>query len=205
VIEPPLTAPDLTARSVEQVPLAPSIAAPDAPLIGDSALPAPGAIWTVETVDSAGNAGQHSSLALDTAGHLHVGYYDQSSASLRYAYFDGASWVTQTVDSTADVGQYASLSLDASNRPHVSYYDADNTALKYAHWNGSSWIVTTVDNTGDVGQYTSLALDDAGRPHISYHRADTYTELKYAYRVGSGGNCGPNNSCIVFYSVLKYF
>jgi hypothetical protein len=45
--------------------------------------------WYTETVDSAGNVGQYSSLALDDSGSLHIAYYDASRGRLKYAYHAG--------------------------------------------------------------------------------------------------------------------
>jgi hypothetical protein len=43
------------------------------------------ATWQVETVESAGDVGQHISLALDGDGYPHLSYYDVGSRDLRYA------------------------------------------------------------------------------------------------------------------------
>ena len=94
---------------------------------------------------------------LDSADHLHVGYYDASNTALRYAAFDGATWVTTTVDNSGSVGQHASLDLDDSEYPHISYYESE-AGLRHAHWNGSSWLNEPVDYSADVGEYSSLAI-----------------------------------------------
>ena len=55
-----------------------------------------------------------------------------------------------------------------------------------------TWNRQTVDwSEQSIGFYTSLALDSSGRPHISYcgqmeSFPVRYTELKYAFRIGSG-------------------
>jgi PKD repeat protein len=141
--------------------------------------------WIIQTVDSTGNAGQDTSLALDSSGFPRISYYDVSESALKYAQWDGSAWDIQTVDNSADVGNYTSLALDSSDRPHISYYDVSDTALKYAEWDGSAWDIQTVDNSADVGRYTSLALDSSGTPHISYFdRTDCV--LKYAVWDGAG-------------------
>jgi len=144
-----------------------------------------GSIWTIETVDDAGDAGRYSSMAIAADGTLHVSYYEQGGGDLRYARSGGSSWITETVDGVGNVGQYSSLDLDTSAYPHIAYYSVDDGALKYVHWNGLSWAVTTVDNAGDVGQYASLAVDANDVPHISYYSATGLGNLKYAHLDGA--------------------
>jgi hypothetical protein len=136
--------------------------------------------WSVETVDSTGDVGQHASLALDTGGNPRIAYYDATNKDLNYIEWSGAWGTPQVVDSAGDVGQYASLKLDASGNPRIAYYDAIGKNLKYAERNGS-WTVETVDDaSNDVGQYASLALDpDDSHPYIAYYDA-TGGDLKYA-------------------------
>ena len=135
--------------------------------------------WSTETVDSTGNVGRHTSIAIDSSNNPHISYYDETNDDLKYAYYDG-SWHTETVDSTGDVGEYTSIALDSSNNPHISYHDIMNADLEYAYHDGSSWYIETVDYFHDVGFINSIALDSSNNPHISYFDYTNY-DLKYAY------------------------
>ncbi|CUS06283.1 exported protein of unknown function [Candidatus Promineifilum breve] len=158
--------------------------------------------WDIETVDSDGIPGYHTSLALDAAGNPRISYSEVGGDDLKYAAWNGTSWDIATVDSAGDVGDYTSLALDSAGRPRISYHDFTNGDLKYAAWDGSSWVVETVDSAGVVGQFTSLALDATGRPRISYRHFNN-GDLKYAAwngsswdieTVDSAGDVGPYTS-----------
>jgi hypothetical protein len=76
--------------------------------------------WTNETVDEyGGDAGEFSSLAFDSAGHPHIGYYRaQTPYSLKYATWDGSAWQTQYVDQD-NSGSWLSLALDSNETEPV--------------------------------------------------------------------------------------
>lgn len=136
--------------------------------ICSNALAALPAGWDIQTVDSAGDVGLFTCLALDSTDRPKISYWVGTNGNLKYASWDGSSWDIQTVDSAGN-GMFNSLALDSVDRPKISYWDYSNDDLKYASWNGSSWDIQTIDSAGSVGLSTCLALDSAGRPRISYY------------------------------------
>jgi len=91
-----------------------------------------GISWEIETVDTDGDTGYHTSIALDSSDYPHISHTDIGRWDLKYAKFNGTGWEIEVIDTYGDVGEYTSIALDASGYPHISYYDSTNKALKYA-------------------------------------------------------------------------
>ena len=155
--------------------------------------------WKIETVDGGsiyeGTVGMWTSIALDSGGNPHIGYYSLQSHCVKYARWTGSAWNIETVDDTSsDVGEWLSLALDSGDNPHISYSEwtaitgEPEGNLKYARWTGSEWSIETVDSTGDTGFCTSLALDSGDNPHISYLFRGRTRDVKYARWTGSAWN-----------------
>ena len=91
--------------------------------------------WSIETVDSTGDVGELTSMALDSNGYPHISYSDITKRYLKYAKWTGSAWSNETVDSDGNVGGGSSIALDSNGHPHISYYDITNHDIKYAKWN----------------------------------------------------------------------
>ncbi len=147
--------------------------------------------WHIQIVD---NGGEFTSLAVDSAGIVHVAYNDAVTLQLKYWRKNQGQTSTQFIDQSTNKGgfsYYNSLKVDRQGVPHVSYYDYRNPDgsvsddLKYAYLSGSTWVTETIDGNQDRGKYNSLALDANGEPQISYF--DSSGKLLYAKRnAGSG-------------------
>jgi hypothetical protein len=142
--------------------------------------------WTFETVDSEGDVGKFSSLALTSNSLARIAYWDATNMDLKCAAkTPSGSWLIMTVDSEGRVGEYPSLTLRPNGVPCISYEDQTNGDLKFAEWVGGSWSIETVDTPGwdetDVGYQSSIAYFNRF-PHISYFDY-TNGDLKYAKKV----------------------
>jgi predicted regulator of Ras-like GTPase activity (Roadblock/LC7/MglB family) len=143
---------------------------------------------TITTVDSAGQVGIYTSIAVGADNLPVVSYYDVTNGDLKVAHCGDASCsagnTITTVDSAEWVGQYTSIVVGADGLPVISYYDNANQDLKVAHCGiancSSGNTITTVDFGGDVGWWTSIAVGADGLPVISYFDV-TNGDLKVAH------------------------
>jgi hypothetical protein len=132
--------------------------------------------WQQETVASHDNdrwgEDYRSSLAVDSAGRIHLAYQSVSGnyssaptlvGPLQYALADSAGWQRETVDRSAKAGLGSSLALDAAGRPVISY-SADGLWL--ADFDAGQWGLAMLDPLGATA--TSLSLDAGGQRRIAY-------------------------------------
>lgn len=132
------------------------------------------------TVDSEGNVGEYSSIAIDGQDKIHIAYYEGfPEYDLKYATNSSGSWICSTLDSAGSIGEYSSLAVDSQDHIHISYYDILNGDLKYATNSSGSWVCSTLDSADNVGEFSSIAADSQNYIHISYYDI-TNGNLKYA-------------------------
>ncbi|MDA0300773.1 MAG: hypothetical protein O3B40_10150, partial [Actinobacteria bacterium] len=139
------------------------------------------------TVDSAGDVGRYTSIAIRDNGNPVISYYAAANTALKVAACTtadctGTPTIT-TVDSAGDVGRYTSIAIGDNGYPVISYIDRDNTALKVAACTTNDCTgtptITTVDSAVGIGVFTSIAIGDNGYPVIAYYESAN-TALKVA-------------------------
>ena len=140
--------------------------------------------WRATIIDSTGNVGRYSSLAIASNGTIYILYLNDDGRILRLATVVGGSPSFEVVAGPGAFVGDTSLALDARGDLHISYYDGNSTYVRYGHRaaSGGPWNFTSVD-IGYFEGYNRLALDTLGAPRIAYTTlSDT---LRYAYLSGS--------------------
>lgn len=139
---------------------------------------------TVKTV------GQHSDIAVDATGAVHLSYYDATSKDLRLAFLpDCDSSCTKASCSSAGASCGVmfdacggTLSCGSCNFPKLC---GGGTAPASCGCTTGAWRIETVDTPGSTGSYTSVAVDSKGGVHIAYYD-ESRKDLRHAYRAQGG-------------------
>ena len=87
-------------------------------------------VWVVETLDSTGDVGRNSAIAIDLAGNLHVSYGDATNSKLKYANNTSGAWKLYTIDN-ASPWPKTSIAVDSTNKIHISH-SGINPSIKHS-------------------------------------------------------------------------
>jgi len=182
--------------------------------------PPPSGDWNIYTIDSSGDTGENTSIAIDSNDKVHISYRDDSYNTLKYATNVSGSWSTYTVDNSVIVGDnITSIAVDSDNKAHIAYHENTNVDLRYATNVSGAWNIISVDTAGWVGNDPAIAVDLQGKVHISYTRYGLGAGgLRYAtnssgdwelYTVDDGGSgtsiaVGSDNNVHISYAQYNY-
>ena len=130
------------------------------------------------TLDSSGDVGYFTSVAIGQDGAPIVAYQDAGSAntSVKFVQCDRTCSnpvLPRRLDTSAAVGSYLSMALGIDGNPVISYWDATNKDLKFfaclnAACSAAGQSPVTLDNVGDVGTHTEITIGKFGYPVITY-------------------------------------
>ena len=134
--------------------------------------------FTLTTVDSAGDVGQQSSIAIGTDGLPVVAYSDDTNDDLKVAHCGNLTCTagnTLTKVDTGEAGLDPSIAIGADGLPVVSYQGNPSGDLKVAHCGNVTCTagntLTTVDSDGGGG---SITIGADGLPVVSYSGGDNH-------------------------------
>ncbi|MED5497070.1 MAG: putative Ig domain-containing protein, partial [Candidatus Thermoplasmatota archaeon] len=99
--------------------------------------------WDKVSVDTTGNVGYYTSIAIDSNDAVHISYLDFTNIDLKYATCSSgcttaSNWDIVSVDTTGNVGYWTSIAIDSNDAVHISYYDSGYDDLKYIVLDSSS-------------------------------------------------------------------
>ena len=154
--------------------------------------------WSCEIVDSAGDVGKYSSIAIDPTDNLPIiSYYDATNRALKLAVRTVFSWQFKTIydPDLVSAGLFTSMKLGSVDKIRIAFYVSNlmgDDSLWYAKYvgggtgncGGNDYQCVPINSGDQVGKYASLALDSSDRPRIAYYDGG-YGFLKYAYYDGS--------------------
>jgi hypothetical protein len=131
---------------------------------------------TPRTLDSMGDVGNSSSIAIGADCNPIISYSDFTNNDLKIIKCQNQSCslvdFPRTLDSTGDVGTNLSIAIGTDGYPIISYLDGfpnyDLKIVKCHHPFCIDFDTRTLDSSGDVGGYTSIAIGTDGKPIISY-------------------------------------
>jgi hypothetical protein len=104
-----------------------------------------GSQWTTTTVQPVlprtGALRGRTPFALDSEGHPHLVYFDNNTATVTYASYDGIEWSREVLSTTS--GGYCAIILTGGDAPIVAFYDTEDRDLKVLLYQDPGWKVTT--------------------------------------------------------------
>jgi len=153
---------------------------------GDAACDATGRVIT--SVDTTGDVGQNTSIALGTDGFARISYYDATNVSLKFVQCTDAACSSGhrniTFVDNGNTGRYSTIAMGTDGFARIGYFDGANAWLKYVKCTNAACttksMLTADSGPGNynVGQYASIAVGTDGWARISYFRSDTNSDLK---------------------------
>lgn len=151
------------------------------------------ASWRLVALDTTGNIGSSSSVAVGSNNRVHIAYRDdrQQLPRLRYATClapcaDLTSFRFATIDqSSLGVGIAPQIVVGADGSINITYYDFVSAFLRYAECSAAdcavdgNWSVGTIDNGPFVGRSSALQVNAAGLRQVVYQDS-LLARLRYA-------------------------
>jgi hypothetical protein len=123
--------------------------------------------WNLERVETAGDTGWYTSIALDALGNPFIAFVDGDNQTVNVAHRSGGVWTSERVDGPGQFNGNTNIAIGTNGTVQVGYYDLRGKAVKYAVRSGSGWRNSVVDS-GLPDGFLRLVLDAAGRPVFAY-------------------------------------
>ena len=166
--------------------------------------------WVDSTADYTDQAGEWSSIVVDSNGYVHVVHINGGNYQIRHSVYDGTSWNSATIRNCGHMYCWdVDLVIDDNDELHAAYttYNTNYETLVYLHYDGTSWSDTEVSVSANFGPI-GIAVDSNNHPHISHavsgqHCGDglrlaSYTGSTWTYHsVDIGTNRGCDSDIVI--------
>ena len=166
--------------------------------------------WADSTADYTDQAGEWSSIAVDSNGHVHVVHINGGNYQIKHSVYDGTSWNSATINNCGHTYCWdVDLVIDDNDELHAAYttYNTNYETLVYLHYDGTSWSDTEVSASANFGP-VGIAVDSNNYPHISHAvsgqycgdglRLASYTGSTWTYHsVDMGSNRGCDSDIVI--------
>jgi hypothetical protein len=133
---------------------------------------------TIRTLDSTGNVGVHTGIAIGTDNNPVISYFDDTNDDLKLVVCGDPTCnptgnTIRILDGFGTMGRLPNIVIGSSGSPLVSYYDSANDRVKLVVCGDPTCNPTTntirgLNQASQLGNINDLALDPNGLPRIVF-------------------------------------
>lgn len=138
-------------------------------------------------VDTDGDVGKYSSVAVDSNGYVHISYKDSTNNNIKYCNDSTGSFVCENVASTSAVATVSVIVIDSNDVEHIIYTNGTSINLSICNNSAGSWDCTDIDGLYDY-RAASADVDSNDVIHISCADVAVYN-LTYCNNTGGSWDC----------------
>lgn len=133
-----------------------------------------GATWETVALDTAGDVGYFTSIAVAKGDKIHISYLDNTNHVLKYATNTTGAWVVTTVGPASGLNNTA-IGVDSTGRVYIAHVNSGLPKVAIRDLSGT-WTTQQIGYSPKMAGGISLALDKNDIVHVAL---PTYTSTPY--------------------------
>ncbi|GMU83275.1 MAG: hypothetical protein AMXMBFR47_31450 [Planctomycetota bacterium] len=143
--------------------------------------------FTLNTMLADGMWNNPTSIAVDSAGVIHVAFMtqfdtDSNTKEIWYASDAGGEWTFEQITDNAVREEFPSLTLDAAENVHIAFHTGVTTSNKIRYTNNVAVaFIEPIDITGSGFVIVEHAVDSAGNVHFAFQDQISGTSITDVY------------------------